>query len=261
MASTTAAYAKLPRVFILSDISNEPDDAESLVRYLLYSNNFQTEGLVATTSTWLKHKTHPEDMEKIVRAYGKVVCNLNAHVHPDAQFRPASDYLKLICSGPKMYGKEALQSDVELSEGSKRLIDALDASEDALWVLLWGGANCLAQALQSISARSVEDQASARSKIRVYSISDQDDTSAWIRLSWPEVFWIGSTHAWNAYGLATWVGISGESFTRQPGSRLIYEKGDKYYNFEGGPDFTTVSKEWQVASQVLQPLASHSSSG
>ncbi|KAJ5926901.1 hypothetical protein N7516_008674 [Penicillium verrucosum] len=40
-----------PRVFILSDISNEPDDAESLTRYLLYSNQFHTEGIVAVTST------------------------------------------------------------------------------------------------------------------------------------------------------------------------------------------------------------------
>jgi len=44
--------AEKPRIFILTDILNEPDDSQSLVRYLLYSNEFQTEGIVATTSTW-----------------------------------------------------------------------------------------------------------------------------------------------------------------------------------------------------------------
>lgn len=91
-----------PKVFILSDISNEPDDAESLCRYLLYSNQFQTLGLVAVTSTWLKRKTHPEDMEKIIRAYGEVVDNLNAHVHPDSPYPSAQYFLDLVRSGPKV---------------------------------------------------------------------------------------------------------------------------------------------------------------
>jgi hypothetical protein len=82
-----------PRVFILSDISNEPDDAESLVRYLLYSNQFQTEGLVACTSTWMKNKVCPQDMHKIVNAYAKVVDNLNAHVHPNDPY-PTAEYMK-----------------------------------------------------------------------------------------------------------------------------------------------------------------------
>ena len=38
------------RVFVLTDIENEPDDAQSLVRFLVYSNQWDVEGLVATTS-------------------------------------------------------------------------------------------------------------------------------------------------------------------------------------------------------------------
>ncbi|KAF3002298.1 hypothetical protein E8E14_002296 [Neopestalotiopsis sp. 37M] len=37
-------YDWKPRIFILSDILNEPDDSMSLVRYLLYSNEFDTGG-------------------------------------------------------------------------------------------------------------------------------------------------------------------------------------------------------------------------
>lgn len=72
----------------------------SMVRYLTYSNEFDTKGLVATTSISLPNETHPEAIELIIRAYGEVVHNLNKHVHPNATFSPAGDLLKLVRSGP-----------------------------------------------------------------------------------------------------------------------------------------------------------------
>ena len=42
------------RIVVLTDLSNEPDDEESLVRFLVYANEFDVEGLIATTSTHLK---------------------------------------------------------------------------------------------------------------------------------------------------------------------------------------------------------------
>ncbi|HTO03731.1 MAG TPA: nucleoside hydrolase-like domain-containing protein, partial [Opitutus sp.] len=36
------------RVVVLTDISNEPDDEESFVRFLVYSNEYDVEALVAT---------------------------------------------------------------------------------------------------------------------------------------------------------------------------------------------------------------------
>lgn len=82
-----------PRTFILTDILNEPDDQMSMVRYLTYSNEFDTKSLVATTSISLPNETHPEAIELIIRAYGEVVHNLNMHVHPNATFSPAEDLL------------------------------------------------------------------------------------------------------------------------------------------------------------------------
>lgn len=52
VAALTQFLSK-PRVLILTDITNEPDDAESFCRYLPYSNQFHTEEVVAVTSTWL----------------------------------------------------------------------------------------------------------------------------------------------------------------------------------------------------------------
>ncbi|PVH70629.1 DUF1593-domain-containing protein [Cadophora sp. DSE1049] len=199
-----------PRVFVISDISNEPDDAESLVRYLLYGNELDTRGLVACTSTHMRKQTCAKDMVTIISAYSHVVDNLNAHVHPENRYPDAQYLLDMVKSGPPLYGKLALEPNVPLSEGAKLLVDRLDESEDPLWVLCWGGTNVLAQALQQIHAtRSVTESAHIRCKIRVYAISDQDDTGLWIRLTFPDIFYICSVHGWNQYKCATWTGISG----------------------------------------------------
>lgn len=88
-----------PRVFIVSDISNEPDDAESLTRYLLYSNQFQTEGIVAVTSTWLRDEVYPEDLLSVIDAYGNVTANLNRHAPPDSQYPSGKHMRSLVRKG------------------------------------------------------------------------------------------------------------------------------------------------------------------
>jgi hypothetical protein len=44
------AQTDFDRIFVLTDIENEPDDAMSMVRLLVYANHFDIEGLAATTS-------------------------------------------------------------------------------------------------------------------------------------------------------------------------------------------------------------------
>ena len=58
-SSQVDAYVARPRVIVMTDIANEPDDQMSLVRFVLYSNQFDVEGLVATTSTWMKDQVRP----------------------------------------------------------------------------------------------------------------------------------------------------------------------------------------------------------
>ncbi len=105
-SSTTSGRASLaffpskPRVFILTDITNEPDDAESFCRYLTYSNQFKTEGIVAVTSTWLRTRVAPEAIHEIADAYAKVVDNLQAHAHPDSPYPSAKEVKSLIKPGP-----------------------------------------------------------------------------------------------------------------------------------------------------------------
>lgn len=242
-ASRLQTYDTKPRVFVLSDISNEPDDAESLTRYLLYANQFTTEGLVACTSTWLRNQTYPQDMLKIIDAYALAVDNLNAHVHPDHPYPSAESLRALVKPGAQAYGMSAIGDDVEPSEGAQLLFDRILApSLQPLWVLCWGGTNTLAQALLKIDRDFVpEDSQRLLSRVRVYAISDQDDTSAWIRNSFPDIFYISSVHGWNQYGLAAWTGIS----------------GDRFYGFDnGGPDFSKMEKEWIRENIQIGPLGS-----
>ena len=66
-------------MLVLTDIENEPDDAQSMVRFLTYANHFDVEGLVATTSIHQKNRTAAARIKRIVEAYGKVQKNLSLH--------------------------------------------------------------------------------------------------------------------------------------------------------------------------------------
>lgn len=232
------SFKHKPRYFVLSDISNEPDDTMSFVRLLTYANQLTIEGMVATTSTWLNSTTRPDQIQAVVNTYSKVVDNLNAHV--GGGYPSANELLKTIASGPPLYGLAALEEGVKLSEGAKRLIAAVDRSDEALYIGIWGGANVLAQSLKHVrSTRSSKDVSKFVSKLRVYAISDQDNTGAWIRVNFPHLRYIASVHAWNQYGLAAWSGISGEGL----------------YGFDkGGPNSSLVSKEWLAENIQIGPL-------
>lgn len=86
--SATQPEHSRPRVLILTDIANEPDDAESLVRLLVYSHQFRLQGFVATTSYWLNSSTHEDQIIDTLKVYGKVLPNLKAHADgwPEAEF-------------------------------------------------------------------------------------------------------------------------------------------------------------------------------
>ncbi|KAI2462934.1 DUF1593-domain-containing protein [Annulohypoxylon bovei var. microspora] len=201
------SFSYKPRIFIMSDILNEPDDSMSLVRYLLYSNEFDTRGLCATTSWWLKNATHPDEMRRIINAYGEVVENLNQHVNPNASYPSVEELLALVTSGPAIYGHAAL--DAPLSEGAQRIISALQESEEPLFIAGWGGTNTLAQALVHMdNTLPPSEAAKLRSRIRLYTISDQDNTGPWIRAYYPDLFYIVSIHSFNEYQVSTWAGIN-----------------------------------------------------
>ncbi|KAA9347928.1 DUF1593 domain-containing protein [Larkinella humicola] len=209
-----AQEARKLRVLVLTDIENEPDDAQSMVRFLTYSNQWDVEGLIATTSVHQRNRVAPERIQRIVQAYGKVRNNLLLH----EKGYPETDYLlsRIKPAIPK-YGMDAVGPGND-SEGSEHIIAVVDRKDDRpVWIPIWGGANCLGQALWKVrQTRTPEEVEQFVSKIRVYTISDQDDAGPWIRKTFPTLFYIISPgfHARGGYHYSTWRGISGDGFTR-----------------------------------------------
>jgi hypothetical protein len=221
-----------PRVIILTDIENEPDDAESLVRFLVYANMFDVEGLIATTSCWQRDKTAEWRIHEIVDAYGKVRYNLEKH----EKGYPTAVYLKtIIKKGYPDFGMNAVGSGKD-SEGSEWIIRVVDKNDPRpIWIPVWGGANCLAQALWKVSqTRSQEEVRQFISKIRVYTISDQDNSGPWIRNTFPDLFYIASPgfheNGGNAYFYATWTGLSGERNYKFPSAADTYIVDNAWVN-------------------------------
>ncbi|MBM4029095.1 MAG: DUF1593 domain-containing protein, partial [Planctomycetes bacterium] len=197
-ASATPPDAK-ERVFVLTDISNEPDDEQSLVRFLVYANEYDVEGLVATTSTWLRTKTREDLIRRQLEAYGKVRDNLLRHA---PGFPTREQLLAVTRTGQPGYGM-AHVGEGRSTPGSQLLVAAADRNDPRpLWVSVWGGANTLAQALWDVRASRPPDEVKRLvSRLRVYTISDQDDAGAWLRREFPDLFYIvsPSTQDWKEY--------------------------------------------------------------
>ena len=192
------------RVIILTDIGADPDDSESMVRLLLYSNVIDIEGLIATTSCWQKTIIHPEFIENIIRAYGKVQPRLNKH---EPGFPDAESLLKKVKHGIAKYGMQGVGEGKD-SPGSNLIIKVLEEKDKRpLWISVWGGVNTLAQALYEIKKTKTGTEAEKLiAKLRVYTISDQDDSGVWIRKNFPNLFYIVSPG--DDYGSATWSAIN-----------------------------------------------------
>ncbi len=232
LAPPVDSFAGHPRVVIISDIGNEPDDQMSFVRLLLYSNELDLEAMIATTSTWQKTATHPETMHAIVRAYSQVRPNLLLH----AKGWPTGESLdRRVFAGQPAYGMAATGAG-KASAGSEALAKAIERDDPRpLWVCLWGGANTLAQALIDLRAtHSSAEMERLVSRLRISSISDQDDAGPWIRREFPGLFYVVKPSAPNGeeYYSATWTGIS----------------GDLYYRNSNGTDTSLVTNEWLEAN-------------
>jgi hypothetical protein len=200
----------------------------SFVRLLIYSNEFDLEAMIATTSTWQKAATHPETMHTLIQTYGQVRENLLLH----AKDWPTAEYLdQRVFPGQSAYGLAAT-GEGKSSAGSKALVQAIERDEPRpLWICIWGGANTLAQALIDLrSSKTQEEMRTLVARLRVYSISDQDDAGPWIRREFPELFYIVTPSRPNSddYYHATWTGIS----------------GDVYYRNSDGADTSLVTNEW-----------------
>ncbi|MFG6416169.1 nucleoside hydrolase-like domain-containing protein [Roseateles sp. DC23W] len=180
-AAAAPAPPDRPRVIVTTD--GEVDDECSLVRFLMYANEWDVEGIVTTSSQyhWQGHKWAGDDWaQPILKAYAQVQPNLLKH---DPRY-PSAEYLqaRTVLGNVKAEGEMA-----ERTPGSELIARVLldDSDPRPVWVQAWGGTNTLARALKTIEEEHPEKMAAVAARLRLFLIWEQDDTyQRYIRPRW-----------------------------------------------------------------------------
>lgn len=181
-----------PRLIVLTDIGGDPDDQQSMIRLMLYSNEFEIEGLIASASGTpgeLKEAiTKPELIREIVQAYGKVRGNLERHA---TGYPVAEDLLSRIKTGNPNRGRKAIGEGHD-TEGSRWIIQVVDQPDPRpVNITIWGGQTDLAQTLWRVRKdRGAEGLKAFLAKVRIYDIGDQDRIFEWMWKEFPGMNYI-----------------------------------------------------------------------
>ena len=144
------------RVIISSDIGGgDEDDIQSMIHYLLYSDLFDTEGIISSPPG----KGRKADILKVIDAYEKDYPNLSTW---SARY-PTPDYLRSISKQGAIDPAPAAGFS-NPTEGSQWIIHcAKEKDQRPLYVLVWGAIADVAQA--------IHDEPSIKEKIRVHFIA------------------------------------------------------------------------------------------
>lgn len=191
-ARAVAVVEERPRLLVLTDIGGDPDDQQSLVRLLLYANEFEIEGLIASASGTpgeLKASvTKPELIREIVEAYGQVRDHLARHADG---YPPAEELLDRIKAGNPDRGLDAIGEGHD-TEGSRWIIQVVDRSDPRpVNIAIWGGQTDLAQALWRVrNERGPGGLKRFIARMRIHDIADQDRIAEWIWAEFPGLFYI-----------------------------------------------------------------------
>ncbi len=187
------AQSSRPRLLVLTDIGGDPDDTQSLIRLLVYANEFELEGFIASASGTrgeLKESVTRTDLiREVIRAYGQVRPHLQRHAE---RWPEAATLLERVKSGNRFRGREHVGEGHD-SEGSHHLIARIDAGSagNPLNIAIWGGQTDLAQALWRVQHdRGQAGLADFVTKFRVYDINDQDGIADWMRSEFPGMHYI-----------------------------------------------------------------------
>lgn len=200
-----------PRTIVTTDM--EQDDFDSLVRYLLYTNEVDTQGIVYSASRfhwsgdglgtlyfhsgreystpqtswrWTGNTTIEDVM---IPAYAAAYPNLRVH---DPRYPTPAYLLSIIRLGNVEFEGEMVKD----TPGSNLIKEKmLDSDPRPLWVQVWGGGNTAARALKAIEDqyKNTPDWAAIYQKVSAKTIisfnsTGQDDTYAnYIRPNWPNI--------------------------------------------------------------------------
>jgi hypothetical protein len=176
-----------------ADQCSDPDDMQSIVRFLLYANEFDIEGLVVSSATFA-NIAKKQNMLDVIDLYDKVDENLRKH---DSQY-PTPEYLRSVTfqglSGT--WGKSVKNNiggnkDSEASEAIIKILDKPDPRP--VWFSVWGDCSNIAQAVWKVqNTRSAAELQKFLGKIRIFQVAHQDSTINWLLDNFPDLFIIYS---------------------------------------------------------------------
>lgn len=191
------------RLVVLTDITSlsagvrEPDDGQSLIRLLVYANDIDLEGLIASSGLRHGQVVRPELLHQAIEAYAEDLPNLRRHdpAYPDAETLHALVKAGQPAAGPALPVHDSVGEGKD-TDGSRAIVAAVDRADPRpLWIAVWGGAADLAQALWSVRAtRDAERLATFVSRLRIDAVYDQDSTGSWIREQFPTLHYIVRHH-------------------------------------------------------------------
>jgi len=180
-----------PRLIIETDAGGDPDDEQSLVRFLVYANEFDIEGIIANRPAARdgENKNPVRDGLGIVRAminaYGECYPNVAKH---DARF-PI----------PQLLSERTVAGYNDIHDGVNLIIRAVDADDTRpVWFSNWGTDNgaaesCLKRALDHVQReRGPEGYAKFKGRLRLSSADKFGDHTAKIEPPFP--FWLNASH-------------------------------------------------------------------
>jgi len=187
-------------------MKSDPDDMQSMVRFLLYANEFDIEGLIASAGTFAM-EAHKKNILGVIDQYEKVYENLKKH---DSDY-PTADYLRSVTFEGKgknhdinvIWGQgkqpytDIISEDMD-SEASNAIIAAADKPDPRpIWIGVWGGPREVAQAIWDVkNTRSEEELKAFISKLRIFLIAYQDATHGWLMDEFPDLFIIESKNTY-----------------------------------------------------------------
>ncbi len=176
-----ASEGAKPRVIVTSD--GEIDDECSMVRFLLYANQWDIEGIVTSSSQyhWQGHSWAGDDwIEPYLDAYAQVYPNLVKH---DPAY-PTPAYLRERTALGNVKAEGEME---EVTAGSQLIVKVLldDSDDRPIWLQAWGGMNTISRALKTIEQEHPERMDEVAKKLRFFFIWEQDSTyQSYIRPHW-----------------------------------------------------------------------------
>jgi len=186
--AAAAEAGKKPRVIATTD--GEIDDRCSMVRFLLYANEWDIEGIIYSSSKfhWKGHGWAGEDwIERDVGLYGQVYENLKQH----APGFPSPQQLNDLIYVGNIDNEGEMAKD---TPGSERIVEVLlDGQPGPVYLQAWGGTNTIARALWKIQHEHPDQVRKVSRKAIIYIILDQDKTfRKYIQPNWPDLVVLGS---------------------------------------------------------------------